>query len=430
MNGERASPSGARLHELPEGHRAGIGAFDVHSRQRGAKRRSESGGRARAADLAGRCLRRVARATRRRSRRSTRATSGRLYGVVARILTAGDASGEALQEAYVRIWEKAGEFDPAKGSPLAWMATIARNRALDEVRRVRPASLEDMPEGFEPAADAVDPLARARGRRALTALIACLEGLDEEKRAVLMLAYYRGVEPRGAGEAVRQAGADDQDLAAPQPGAIEGMSGVMSSRPTTISPPPNSPSARSSRASARRSPRGGCASRSSTRRSAPGRRASRRSPRRRRRSSRPQTSCRRSRRASGGAAGPRAAPPRTPRSRRCAERAWRAGAPRRSPRGRRGAAGDRFGRARGDARAAPARICRDPAEETPNSPAFEVTVDLDRQELSVRPVAAPAPPGKSYELWLIDPKLGAPRSLGVDRRGPRARRARRLTLAP
>jgi anti-sigma-K factor RskA len=47
------------------------------------------------------------------------------------------------------------------------------------------------------------------------------------------------------------------------------------------------------------------------------------------------------------------------------------------------------------------------------SPAIEVTVNLDRRELTVRPVAAQAPPGKSYELWLIDAKLGAPRSLGV-----------------
>ena len=58
----------------------------------------------------------------------------------------------------MRVWEKAGEFDPGKGSALAWMATIARNRALDEVRRVRPGSLEDQPEGFEPAAEEVDPL--------------------------------------------------------------------------------------------------------------------------------------------------------------------------------------------------------------------------------------------------------------------------------
>jgi anti-sigma-K factor RskA len=46
------------------------------------------------------------------------------------------------------------------------------------------------------------------------------------------------------------------------------------------------------------------------------------------------------------------------------------------------------------------------------SPAFEVTVNLDRQEFTVRPVLAQAPPGKAYELWLIDAKLGA-RSLGV-----------------
>src|SRR5450631_4481059 len=122
-----------------------------------------------------------------------RATHSVLYGVVARILTRGDASGEALQEAYVRIWENAGEFDSAKGSPLAWMATIARNRALDEVRRVRPASLEDMPEGFEPAAEPVDPLAARERSEGLTALVDCLKALDEEKRAAVLLPYSRGL---------------------------------------------------------------------------------------------------------------------------------------------------------------------------------------------------------------------------------------------
>ena len=120
-------------------------------------------------------------------------TSAKLYGVIARILPRGDAGAEALQEAYVRIWEKAGDFDPAKGSPLGWMATIARNRALDEVRRVRPASLEDLPESFEPAANEVDPLAARERSEALAALVDCLKTLDEEKRAVVLLAYYRGL---------------------------------------------------------------------------------------------------------------------------------------------------------------------------------------------------------------------------------------------
>jgi RNA polymerase sigma-70 factor (ECF subfamily) len=122
-----------------------------------------------------------------------KATSAKLYGVVARILPRGDAAADALQEAYVRIWEKAGEFDPAKGSPLAWMATIARNRALDEVRRVRPGSLEDLPESFEPAADEVDPLAARERSEGLVKLLNCLQSLDEEKRAVVLLAYYRGL---------------------------------------------------------------------------------------------------------------------------------------------------------------------------------------------------------------------------------------------
>ena len=120
-----------------------------------------------------------------------RATSAKLYGVVSRILSSGEAS-EALQEAYVKIWERAADYDSARGSPLAWMATIARNRALDEARKSRPVSLEDMPEGFEPAAETEDPLAsRSRGE-AYAALMRCLDRLEPDKREMLLAAYYRG----------------------------------------------------------------------------------------------------------------------------------------------------------------------------------------------------------------------------------------------
>ncbi len=120
-------------------------------------------------------------------------TNAKLYGVVTRILNRGDMAADVLQETYVRVWEKAGEFDPVKGSALAWMATIARNRALDEVRRVRPGSLEDQPEAFEPAAEEVDPLGARERSEALATLIDCLQKLDEEKRAIVLLAYYRGL---------------------------------------------------------------------------------------------------------------------------------------------------------------------------------------------------------------------------------------------
>ena len=121
-----------------------------------------------------------------------RLTEAKLHGVIARIVPRGDASGELLQEVFVRIWERAADFDPAKGSAIAWMATIARNRTLDEVRRVKPVSLEDMPEGFEPAAESVDPLGAREASEQLQALLQCLESLDGDKREAVLLAYYRG----------------------------------------------------------------------------------------------------------------------------------------------------------------------------------------------------------------------------------------------
>ena len=167
-------------------------------------------------------------------------------------------------------------------------------------------------------------------------------------------------------------------------------------------------SARSTRASGRRLRRGDCASLNSTRRSPHGRSAWRRSPRPRRRSNHRATFSPRSRLGFEARRPKRREAPVLSRL----SAASGAGALRRSPRLLSPACwllGSL--RARRVWRSAPheyvAILQKDAA-----SPAFAVTVNLDKQELTVRPVAATAPPGKSYELWLIDAKLG-PRSLGV-----------------
>jgi anti-sigma-K factor RskA len=60
-------------------------------------------------------------------------------------------------------------------------------------------------------------------------------------------------------------------------------------------------------------------------------------------------------------------------------------------------------------------------QKSADAPAFVVTVNLDTRDLTVRPVAAPPQAGKAYELWIINDKLGAPRSLGViDQANPTA----------
>lgn len=121
-----------------------------------------------------------------------RATSAKLYGIVVGILVRRSLADEALQDVYARIWERAGDFDPARGSPIAWMAAVARNRALDDLRRAKASPVTAMPDGFDVASDAESALDAMEGNDRLRALMACLDRLDGEKREAVLLAYYRG----------------------------------------------------------------------------------------------------------------------------------------------------------------------------------------------------------------------------------------------
>src|SRR5438270_1344065 len=89
------------------------------------------------------------------------ATRAKLFGVVLRILRRQDLAEEVLQETYVRIWNSAGQFNPAVASPITWMASIARNRAIDVVRKRTESSIEEEPSAMEVAAESPD---RLRGR--------------------------------------------------------------------------------------------------------------------------------------------------------------------------------------------------------------------------------------------------------------------------
>src|ERR1700751_313343 len=71
------------------------------------------------------------------------ATRAKLYGVVLRILRRQDVAEEVIQEAYVKIWNSAGQFNPGMSSPISWIASIARNRAIDIVRKKTEASIEE-----------------------------------------------------------------------------------------------------------------------------------------------------------------------------------------------------------------------------------------------------------------------------------------------
>jgi RNA polymerase sigma-70 factor (ECF subfamily) len=120
------------------------------------------------------------------------ATRAKLFGVALRILRRRDLAEEVVQEAYVKIWNNAATFDPGQSSPIAWMVSIARNRAIDVVRKRGEASIEDQPAVAEIASDTPEPLARREMTEELKQVLECVGRLDAERQKLVLLAYYNG----------------------------------------------------------------------------------------------------------------------------------------------------------------------------------------------------------------------------------------------
>jgi RNA polymerase sigma-70 factor (ECF subfamily) len=134
----------------------------------------------------------VAKGDRRAFAELYRATSAKLYAIVYRILQQRGLADEVLQEVYVKIWERAADFDATRASPITWMAAIARNRAIDEVRRKAPMSIEDAPEAADLPDEIEHPLDKYERGEELARVMACLEALGPDRRRLVLLAYYRG----------------------------------------------------------------------------------------------------------------------------------------------------------------------------------------------------------------------------------------------
>ncbi len=122
-----------------------------------------------------------------------RMTSAKLFGICLRICGERQAAEDVLQDVYVQVWRRAGAYEPGRASPITWLATIARNRALDWRRahaRTPQGADAELPEIADPAPDAeaelidADEAARVR---------ACLEELEARQRNAVRTAFYEGV---------------------------------------------------------------------------------------------------------------------------------------------------------------------------------------------------------------------------------------------
>ena len=138
-------------------------------------------------------LRLVAHGDRRAFQTLYERTGAKLHASIRRILRNQAAAEDAVQEAYVRVWRRAADFDAAIASPIAWMTTIARHAAIDIARRsaerVSAASADIDPEILDRIADPASGGDRLSVGRQLTA---CLDRLEGDRRTMVLLAYCHG----------------------------------------------------------------------------------------------------------------------------------------------------------------------------------------------------------------------------------------------
>jgi RNA polymerase sigma-70 factor (ECF subfamily) len=116
-----------------------------------------------------------------------------LFGLILRILHDRPEAEDVLQEAFLQVWRRANDFDPARGRAFTWLVTIARSRALDRLRasgsRARIAT-EAEQEPRESTGDAAaDAVKSEEGEMVRQALVE----LPEEQRRALFMAYFEGL---------------------------------------------------------------------------------------------------------------------------------------------------------------------------------------------------------------------------------------------
>ena len=140
-------------------------------------------------------------------------TSSHLLGVVLRINRDRAQAEDVLQEVYVNVWRAAQSFDAAQSQPLTWLTSIARNRAIDSLRRTQTqpklqssrTTTDEDEDVYDTVADdapgPLDLLSRASDARALAA---CMAGLSAPQRQSVALAFFDGLSHAEVAENMRQ----------------------------------------------------------------------------------------------------------------------------------------------------------------------------------------------------------------------------------
>lgn len=120
-------------------------------------------------------------------------SAAKLFGVCLRICGERQAAEDVLQEVYLIVWRRAATFEPQRASPITWLATIARNRAIDWRRAQgtrRAVALDEAPDVADSSPDA---FAAMESGQDADRLHTCLALLEERQKASIRTAFFDGV---------------------------------------------------------------------------------------------------------------------------------------------------------------------------------------------------------------------------------------------
>ncbi|MEE4201399.1 sigma-70 family RNA polymerase sigma factor [Erythrobacter sp.] len=122
------------------------------------------------------------------------ATRVKLFGICLRILGDRKEAEDALQDVYINLWQRADRYDPDRASPISWLATFARNRAVDRLRtgKVRGGAVPvDEAAPLPDEAPLADALLVDAERNAQ--IHACLKTIDERTASHIRSAFFDGL---------------------------------------------------------------------------------------------------------------------------------------------------------------------------------------------------------------------------------------------
>lgn len=122
--------------------------------------------------------------------------SALMFSVATRVLNDAGEAEDVLQETFVQIWQKAGNFDPKLGKASSWVATLTRNKAIDRIRssQRRNRLADEAGAEFAIASEVRDTANEAiHGHDKAKLIQSAIMELPAEQRHAIELAYFSGL---------------------------------------------------------------------------------------------------------------------------------------------------------------------------------------------------------------------------------------------